>query len=270
MGKSLASLRVLLIAVAMVFFMALSLPARVLCRPGSRGAHALAWLFCRTLLLVLRVRVEAVGSPGGAGRLVVANHVSWLDVLVLGSREPLCFLAKREVGTWPVIGGFARLQGCVFLDRRRRRALPGANAAIADRLRTGGTVALFPEGTTFDGTRRGRFHTSLLACLRDRLARDPGLSTCTVQAAALVYSDPAAAWIGDASLLPHLWGLAQRAPVTCVLSYGQVVHVPRGYDRKILGQRLAREVDVLASVGWSKLLPGPVLARVSNTSAASN
>ena len=202
-------------------------------------------LFCRVLLGLLRIRVLRDGAPGSNARLVVANHVSWTDILVFGSLEPLCFLAKREVGSWPLIGTLSRLQGTVYVDRSRRRTIPAVNRTMADRLGQDRSVLLFPEGTTHDGTRRGRFLTSHLGCLRDWLRGAPVLGECSVQAVALAYSDPAAAWLGDATLLPHLWAMLRRPPMTCTVSYGRDRAVGPGHDRKGLGRLLAREIDAL-------------------------
>src|ERR1019366_707862 len=114
------------------------------------------WLpvaFGRTLAALLRpdVCVECAPPPRGP-RLIVANHVSWLDILALCSVEPVCFLAKREVGTWPVASTFVRLQETVFVDRERRRTIPGTNAAMAQRMLGGRPMLLFPEATTGDGS----------------------------------------------------------------------------------------------------------------------
>ena len=211
---------------------------------GTPPVPAPGKMFCRIALRLLRVRVAVRGGPGLPHRLIVANHVSWIDVLVLGSIEAPCFVAKREIAAWPGVAGVARRQGTIFVDRTRRRSLPGVNRAIAHRLDSR-SVLLFPEGTTFDGSARGPFRTSLLACFRDRSETVPTREAGLVQSAALTYSDPAAAWVGDATLLPHLWGLLKRPPVLCTLAYGPERAVLPGYDRKTLGRTLAHDVEAL-------------------------
>lgn len=242
-----AAVRLLTIVLVLLGCVLAAGAIRLLGRSAAPLAPALARLFCRMVLALLRVRVviAAEAPTPRASRLLVANHVSWIDVLVLGSREPLCFLAKREVGAWPIVGPLARMGGTVFVDRARRRALPQVNRALAERLGEGRSVLLFPEGTTYDGTRRGRFLTSHLACLRDRLARTPDLAAAPVQAVALAYSDPHAAWIGDDTLLPHLWRVLRRPPLSCALAYATPREVGRGDDRKALGRALAEEIDQL-------------------------
>src|SRR5215213_7796337 len=125
------------------------------------------WLFD------LRVVVDGF-APQGGPMLVLANHVSWLDIPVLASLRPLSFVAKSEVAGWPVIGLFAKLQRCVFLDRARRSATVQANAAIARRLARGEVIVLFPEGTSSDGNRVLPFRSSLVGAARTAFVAGAG------------------------------------------------------------------------------------------------
>ncbi|MCD0452155.1 1-acyl-sn-glycerol-3-phosphate acyltransferase [Actinocorallia sp. API 0066] len=123
----------------------------------------------RSLLAALGVRAELEGPgfsvPGEVGTLIVANHVSWLDVLAVLSVEPVTMLAKREVGDWPVIGRIAHEAGTAFIDRDGLRSLPGTVAELTALLRAGQSVMAFPEGTTRCSTpgplRRAVFQAAL-------------------------------------------------------------------------------------------------------------
>ncbi|WP_406384543.1 lysophospholipid acyltransferase family protein [Streptomyces sp. NBC_01618] len=95
--------------------------------------------------------------PGPTGTLVVANHISWLDVVVLLAIEPVTLLAKREVGTWPLIGTLARRIGTRFIDREDVRELPSTVAELARTLRSGQSVMVFPQGTTWCSVPGGTF-----------------------------------------------------------------------------------------------------------------
>src|ERR1700730_16220800 len=110
------------------------------------------WLpvaFGRTLAALVRLEVAVDRAPPPqVPRLIAANHVSWLDILALCSGEPVCFLARREVEGWPAASTCARRQETVFVDRQRRRTIPAANAAMAQRMLAGPPVLLFPAGTT--------------------------------------------------------------------------------------------------------------------------
>ncbi|WP_207309738.1 lysophospholipid acyltransferase family protein [Streptomyces kasugaensis] len=96
-------------------------------------------------------------SPGGPGTLVVANHISWLDILALLAVEPVTLLAKREVGGWPVVGGLARSAGTHFIDRTSPRQLPYTVGELAELLGAGHSVAVFPQATTWCTAAQGTF-----------------------------------------------------------------------------------------------------------------
>jgi 1-acyl-sn-glycerol-3-phosphate acyltransferase len=204
----------------------------------------------RTLAALLSLRVFAKRVPPPQGpRLIVTNHISWLDIVALCSVEPVCFLAKREVEAWPVVSNFARLQETVFVDRQRRRTIPAANAAMAQRMLAGRPMLLFPEGTTGDGSVLHKFRSSHFAAARDLLATASGIETVWVQPVAIRYSSPTAAWLGDATLLPHLWSILKGEPIRCDLVFGKPLAYTRGESRKAIASEAASAIaGVLASM----------------------
>lgn len=104
------------------------------------------------LLAILAVRVSVRGEPPApGGALVAANHVSWLDIHLLHSLLPARFISKAEVRNWPVFGRFAEAAGTVFLVREKKADAMRVNQLMAEHLRAGDCLALFPEGTTSDG-----------------------------------------------------------------------------------------------------------------------
>ncbi|MER7755873.1 lysophospholipid acyltransferase family protein [Kitasatospora sp. NPDC097643] len=144
----------------------LSLPARLLPQGARDG---LIRLWARVLLRSLGVTVR-LGTPVGAvggGMLVVANHVSWLDIPLIAAGRPGRSLAKSEVRRWPVIGPVIAWGGTVFLDRDRLRTLPDTVAAVAEVLRSGHPVIVFPEGSTWCGRESGRFRPALFQAAVD-------------------------------------------------------------------------------------------------------
>ena len=245
---------VLVLVASMLFLVPLQLVARA---RGWAISRSISLLFCRTVCRLLALRVEVRGAPSvAAARLLVANHVSWTDVMVLGSCEPVRFLAKKEVRSWPLFGQLARVQNAVFVDRSRRRGIPGVNAAMADAMEAGEPVVLFAEGTTSDGTRLLRFGSSHVAAARALLARRPDLSFVAVQPVAIAYARrdglalgkagrASLAWYGQMSLLPHLAARLRGGPVDCVVSYGAALSFARGTDRKVLTAEIRRAVRAL-------------------------
>ena len=170
------------------------------------------------------LRIEVNGRLArDAPVLVLANHVSWLDISVIGSLGPLSFVAKSEVERWPVVGLFARLQRTVFIDRARRAHTAEVNATVARRLAGGDIIVLFPEGTSSDGNRVLPFRSSLVGAARAALSAS-GAGTIQLQPLAITYTRrnglpltrrdrPEIAWYGDMDLAPHLAALIRRRPV---------------------------------------------------------
>lgn len=119
----------------------------------------------QSLLRILGVRLHVHGEPPRARSgpvMLVANHVSWLDIFAINAALPVRFVAKSEVRSWPAIGWLSMKTGTLFIKRARRRDTLRINREIADAMLDGDTVAVFPEGTTTDGSRVLRFHSSLL------------------------------------------------------------------------------------------------------------
>jgi 1-acyl-sn-glycerol-3-phosphate acyltransferase len=120
-------------------------------------------LWSRQTLGVVHLRLTVHGSlpAGQAPTLIVSNHVSWLDICVLNSVLPVRFVAKSDVRRWPLVGFLAARTGTIFIERRSPLDTVRTNRAIVQALTRGEHVAMFPEGTSTDGTEVKRFHASL-------------------------------------------------------------------------------------------------------------
>ena len=126
--------------------------------------------FHRFLLALGGVRVHASGGPAlQRPLLLVANHVSWLDIVTLTALAPVRFVSKAEVRSWPLIGWLARLQRSVFIDRGDRSTVAGKASEVVEALRAGDLVVIFPEGTTSDGRRVLFFKSGLLGAVREAM-----------------------------------------------------------------------------------------------------
>lgn len=201
-----------LLSVLLWTLLAIPVQAVLLLVPG-RGKVAFARVYWRVVCFLIGMRIRVVGERRAAPRtLFLANHSSWLDILVLGGTLDAAFVSKAEVGQWPLVGLVARLGRTVFVSRARGRTGNEARE-MRDRLGRGDSLILFPEGTSSDGTRVLPFRSSFLSVADaaeviqpvsvayDRLG---GLPTCR-------RDRPLFAWYGDMSIGPHAWRLCRHA-----------------------------------------------------------
>jgi len=205
------------------------------------------------------IRVRVVGTPPRGATLILANHTSWLDIVTFSAVAPLSFIAKSEVGSWPFFGTLARLQRTVFVTRARRSETGQARDAIAERLRQGDVLVLFPEGTSSDGNRVLPFKSALLGAAEAEL---PGGSRVPVQPVSSAYvaregipmgreNRPLYAWYGDMELVPHLWEALKAGPLDVVMQF----HEPLSpMERK----ELARIAGDIVRKGQADALAGLV------------
>ncbi|GJE61093.1 lysophospholipid acyltransferase family protein [Methylobacterium trifolii] len=222
----------------------------------GRGSGFAPPLFHRAFLRLFSVRVTQSGTPPAPGEpaLVLANHVSWLDIIALGSLRPLSFVAKSEIAGWPVVGTLAALQRTVFIDRARRGATATVNRAVGSRLAAGELIVLFAEGTTGDGTRLLPFRSSLVGAARAAIQAEEGrLERIRLQPLAITYprrnglavvraERPDIAWYGDMELAPHLAAFTANGPIDVHVVWGQPIAFETGTDRKAATARAEASV----------------------------
>lgn len=202
----------------------------------------LQWCSRRTLR-VFSVRYESVGAAPQTG-LLVSNHLSYLDILVLVSLTPAVFVSKSEVKNWPVFGWFASLAGTLFVDRTRRSDVTRMNALISKALADGNVVVLFPEGTSWNGSEILPFKSSLLEPIVG--AKHP-LAVGHLRYA-LADGDAAndVCYWGDATFFPHLVKLMTKRVVQARVWFATVPHPAP--ERKALAAQLHAEVVRLAQI----------------------
>ena len=183
--------------------------------PAARQKAIRGW--SRRLLRMLNVDARLTGEPALDGNvLVVANHVSWLDIFVLNAVTPVRFVAKAELARWPVAGRMIRGVGTLFVERERRRDAHRVNGRAADAMARGDIVAVFPEGTTTDGTELLPFKSSLLQPIIEAGGH--------VQPVAIRYRTPdgaialAPAYVGDTSFATSFLAVCSERALTVELT----------------------------------------------------
>ncbi|MCU0820223.1 MAG: 1-acyl-sn-glycerol-3-phosphate acyltransferase [Beijerinckiaceae bacterium] len=239
-----------LVALAPAF--AIGLPAQwVALKLGSPLTRHMPVIFHRYLCFVLGVRVIREGKLDPRRPLmIVSNHVSWLDIVIISSLFPVSFIAKSEVGTWPVVRNLARLQRSIFVERERRAKTAAVNAAIAERIGQGDAMVLFAEGTTSDGLRILPFRSALLGAAQAATAE---AGEAVLQPLSIRYTHrgglPIAraemaeiAWYGDMDLGPHLAALLAGPGITVRVSLPDALPVSASPNRKETAKELETRV----------------------------
>jgi lyso-ornithine lipid O-acyltransferase len=199
----------------------------------------------RTCIRVLRsmeIRCEIKGSIPTDG-LVVSNHLSYLDIVVLSAAMPCFFVAKAEVDAWPYFGRAARVGGTIFIDRSSLASAKRVAEIIAERLRLHVPVLFFPEGTSTDGTML-RFHSRLF---------EPAIEAgIPVTAASIRYliddgtPERELCWFGDDAFAPHMLKTLRTAGILAKLQFGK----PRVYShRRIAADQTFEEIGAMRTAG---------------------
>jgi 1-acyl-sn-glycerol-3-phosphate acyltransferase len=224
--------------------------------------HRYHRLMCR----LFGIRVRVLGQPvQDRGVLMVANHTSWLDILVFSAAARLSFVAKAEVATWPLFSTLAKLQETVFVERTRKTQTAKARDRIRDRLLAGDALVLFPEGTSSDGNRVLPFKSALMGAA-EAVVEDGGpgrVKHVPVQPVSATYvalhgmpmdreTRPLFAWYGDMELVPHLWECLKAGPLDVIVEFHRPTSIDQIGDRK----RLAAYAEEVVRRGQVRALAG--------------
>ncbi|MBL8837516.1 MAG: 1-acyl-sn-glycerol-3-phosphate acyltransferase [Alphaproteobacteria bacterium] len=205
--------------------------------------------FHRECVRVLGVTVERRGEISTARpTLFVSNHVSYLDIPVLGSLAEFSFIARGDIAGWPVAGTLARMQRTVFIDRRRH-AVTAERSEVEKRLADGDSLMLFPESTTGSGTHLLPFKSALLSVAHPS---DPARAP-TVQPVSIAYTAldgmpitrnlrPLVAWYGAMAAGEHFWRLVGLGRLRAVVEFHPAVEPGRFASRKALTRHCERTI----------------------------
>ncbi|MGW7238149.1 lysophospholipid acyltransferase family protein [Streptomyces sp. NPDC054804] len=214
---------------------ALLLVAIVLLPLGGRIPTEWVRRFSRLVVRAAGVRVRTTGSaPGTGGVLLVANHISWLDIPLLAAVRPSRMLAKKEIREWPVAGALVAGAGALFIDRDRLRALPDTVGRISGALREGAAVVAFPEGSTWCGRAQGRFRRAVF-----QAALDAGTPVQPVRLHYRLEAGEAStvpAYVGQDTLLASLWRVVSTRGLVAEVDIRPLIPAGRHPDRRTLAR----------------------------------
>lgn len=191
------------IAVILLVLLGLLLIAAAYPFLGMGGRQALNQAWSRCLLRVCGIQLSVRGDPlMEGGVLLVANHVSWIDIFVINAVRPTAFVAKSEIRKWPIIGWLVAGAGTVFLQRGQRHAIQAAGEAMKLRFAAGESVGLFPEGTTSEGFSLLPFHGSLFEPARQA---EVAIQPMVLRFLRNGKRDSFASFVGEETLVANLW-----------------------------------------------------------------
>jgi lyso-ornithine lipid O-acyltransferase len=224
-------------------------------------ARRLPMLFHRVAARIIGLRVRVIGAPSAdRPMLILSNHVSWLDIIALGTVMPVSFVAKAEIADWPVFGLMAKLQRSVFVDRNRKGETSRVNTEIAERLAEGDPIVLFAEATTSDGNRILPFRSALVGAAQEAiLSGGVGTHVC-LQPVALAYNGndglptgrmgrARIGWYGDMEMVPHLVGILRGGTLDVDVRFGQPIPFDVGTDRKGATKQAEDQVRAMQAEG---------------------
>jgi 1-acyl-sn-glycerol-3-phosphate acyltransferase len=219
---------------------------------GAERRRALIAWWSGKLLRILAVRARVEGERPRAAAIVAANHVAWLDIFVVLSAVPLRFIGKSEIRSWPVAGWIAARAGTIFIRRGLRRDIARINERVHEALADAQCIGFFPEGTTGDGERLLKFHSSLF---------EPAVANgARVYPAAIRYDAPDGTpcrevLYGELSFLESVAATIRAPGFTATLTFGAPIET-MGAHRRDVARRAHAEVATLLAAAPPGTRPG--------------
>ncbi|TIN23840.1 MAG: 1-acyl-sn-glycerol-3-phosphate acyltransferase [Mesorhizobium sp.] len=207
----------------------------------------------RLIIRALGMRIHVKGTLSDKRPLLVAsNHISWTDIMVLGSMVDVKFIARADMEGWPLIGMLSKLQRTVFIERERKRSSGDQASEIASRMAKGDAMVLFAEGSTGDGNMILPFKSTLFGAASMAIS-EGAAEQVFIQPVAIAYTRlhgvplgrrhrPLAAWIGDEDLMPHLRVLLAEGALDVEVYFGEPIAFSKGSNRKETSKLMESQV----------------------------
>jgi lyso-ornithine lipid O-acyltransferase len=275
-------IRVALLVIALLLLTLVLLPFQLIgLLTNSRLQRIVPNLYHRTVATLLGIRINQVGRRcNDQPLLILSNHVSWLDIIVITALTPVVFVAKHEIASWPLFGWLAKLQRSVFIERQRRHKTGEAATEMASRLRGGDAVVLFAEGTSSDGNRILPFRSALVGAVHHTIGDETHHASVTVQPLSLAYTGIGGvqsgralrdklAWYGDIDLVPHMLGVLLSGAVDVTVSWGAPVAYDVNADRKQIARTAEDAVRRMTASALRQPKPEPALGDAAPAPALS-
>jgi 1-acyl-sn-glycerol-3-phosphate acyltransferase len=207
--------------------------------PEQREMRVQAWALQFLALWGIHLRVLGQPVPNGPA-LMVANHISWLDILVIHAARHCRFVSKSDIREWPLVGMLATGAGTLYIERTSRKDALRMVKDMADAMKNGDVVAVFPEGTTSDGRDLLPFHANLIQAA---IQADAPVQPMSLKFTDAQTGEPSLApcYIGDDTLLGSMWRTLRSPAITAVVHFGPL-QTAQGRDRRAWAQDLRQDI----------------------------
>jgi len=228
-----------LIIFLIIFITILLLPVQVLLHIFQKPLSKIIPMIYHSIILkLLSIKIVVKGSFGGDGSLIVSNHASWIDILIISSIIKTSFVSKSEVSRWPLISWLAKLQRTIFINRNNNKELAKTANEIQDRITNNQNVVLFPEGTSSDGNRVLPFKSSIFI-----LCELSEVSKFNIQPISIAYTKynglsmtrierMLIAWYGDMNLLSHIYNIIRSGSFEVEVTFHNRIDISEKKSRK--------------------------------------
>lgn len=215
----------------------------------------------------LGVKVRQIGKPANdKPTLLVSNHISWMDIPAIGSIVPISFVAKAEVGRWPIVGSLANMQKTIFVDRQKKTDTGRVANEMGERMSDGRAVVLFAEGTSDIGLHVLPFRTALVGGTQRAMENDH-IEEMYIQPMVIAYTHlnglpisaaerSKIAWIGDMGIEDNILDILSVGAKTTTIMFGEPITIKRGDDRKLVTKQAEDKVrEMLVALNRQMPLP---------------
>ena len=249
-----AYIRLMIMLLVLVPFTLLLLPFQILALALKLNvSKKIPLIWHRAVLRLVGIRVTLKGTIPTTGPLmIIANHISWTDIPVLGSIMELCFIAKQEVNEMPGAGFLSRMQRTVFVKREEKRAVGEQVNQITQRLLDGDVMVLFGEGSTGNGSRVGAFKSSLLGAAQYAISNSE-IEKVIIQPVSIAYTGlqgmplghftrAKAAWYGDLPLSPHAFYILLKSAWDVEVTFGEPIEFTKDSKRRVIAGEVRQQV----------------------------
>ena len=255
-----------------VFFALPAILILIICQVVALKFGAKNWNFFpilahRALGFALGLKVKQIGKPASdKPTLLVSNHISWLDIPAIGGLVPLSFVAKAEVGRWPVVGFLANLQKTIYVDRQKRTDTGRVAEEMGERMSDGRAVVLFAEGTSDIGLHVLPFRSALVGATQAAMKND-NLTEMYIQPMAIAYTHlnglpissaerSKIAWVGDMGIEDNIGDILSSGTKSISVMFGEPILVKKGDDRKLVTKQAEEAVrEMLVALNRQTELP---------------